>query len=232
MKPDFTTKLHRFNVALAFLEGMFVLWQYIKIPSESVVAIFLGFSLLRLIILLGVVLVLMTIGKLFVLFSRVKWWEQKWGKGATQLFERIELFWLLILVFGLIYIFLFSSEHYLGNLVLHRMRLTPILVWIMLVTFQGMVSFLCLRAYDVPILEKYRDVFLPSAVAFILLGFMILFIAFTRIGLTADAVYWQDAGVPILLPQVWIGWLAGILFFSLMRRFDALSSRKTDLINC
>src|SRR5690349_4667815 len=115
MRPDFIKKLFRFNVALAFMEGLFVLWQYIRIPSESGVAVFLGFSLLRLIILCSVLLVVLGIGWLFLLSLSPTWLEDK-GKFITRTLERTETFWLLLLIFFSIYIFLFSSEHYLGSL--------------------------------------------------------------------------------------------------------------------
>src|SRR5215203_689590 len=103
MKFDFITKLFRFNVALAFIEGLFVLWQYIRIPSESGVAVFLGFSVLRLVILCSVLLLWLAVGSLFILSLRQTWWESK-GEFAARMLERTESFWFLLMIFCSIYI--------------------------------------------------------------------------------------------------------------------------------
>lgn len=223
------TRLFRFNAALAFIEGSFVLWQYGRIPSESGAAVLMGFSLLRLLILSSILFALFAIGWLFVLSLRATWWNSKWGQAVTQMLGQTGSFWLLLLAFGLMYIFLFSSENYLGSLAVHRARLTPILAGGMLVTFQGMVSFLGWRAYEASSFTRYRSVFLPCAIAFLLLGLLLLFISCTRIGLTPDIVYWQGAGVPLLFSQVLAVASIGFVIYALFSRIDAATYRKLDL---
>lgn len=232
MKTDLIRRVVRINLGLAFVEGLFVFWQYVQTQSEPGAAVFLGFSPLRLVILLGVLVILAALGYELLLSLHGHWWEEKVGRNLTQFHKRAGVFWFFIAALGALYFILFSSEHALGRLAAFRSSLSPILVWVALINVAALVSFLALRAYDLPVLHTFWDAWLPSIVALIALVFIILFVAATRIGLKPDAVYWQDPGTPLLLPQVWVAWITGMILFYLLGRFNPSSLKKTDLFIC
>lgn len=232
MKTDLIRNVVRINLGLAFVEGVFVFWQYVQTQSEAEMAVFLGFSPLRLVILLGVFVILAALGYGLRMSLRGPWWEGKVGRNLAQFHHRAEVFWFFIAAVGILYFILFSSEHVLGRPAVYRSSLSPILVWLVLISSTALVSFLSLRAYDLPMLHTFRDVLLPSMVVLIALLSLVLFIAATRIGLDPDAVYWQDPGTPLLLPQVWVAWVTGTILFYLLGRLKAHSPKKTDLFIC
>lgn len=232
MKADLIRNVVRMNLGLAFVEGVFVFWQYVQTPSEAETAVFLGFSPLRLVILLGMLIVLVALGYGCRMSLRGHWWDGTLGRNLAQFHDRAVVFLFFIAVLGVLYFILFSSEHVLGRLAVYRSSLSPILVWLVLISSTALVSFLFLRAYDLPLLGTFRDVLLPSIVALIALISLVLFVAATRIGLDPDAVYWQDPGTPLLLPQVWLAWVIGMILFYLLGRFKTLSLKKTDLFIC
>jgi hypothetical protein len=232
MKTDLIRNVVRINLGLAFVEGLFVFWQYVQTQSEAETAVFLGFSPLRLVILLGVFVILAALGYGLSISSRDHWWEGKVGRNLAQFHHRAEVFWFFIAALGVLYFILLSSEHVLGSPAVYRSSLNPILVWLVLISTTALVSFLFLRASDLPILGTFRDVLLPSMVALIALLSLVLFVAATRIGLDPDAVYWQDPGTALLLPQVWVAWVTGTILFYLLGRFKTPSLKKTDLFIC
>ena len=232
MKTDLIRNVVRINLGLAFVEGLFVLWQYVQTQSEAETAVFLGFSPVRLVILLGVLVILAALGYGFRMSLRGHWWDGKVGQNLAQFHTRAVVFWFFIAALGVLYFTLFSSEHVLGRPAVYRSSLSPILVWLVLISSTALVSFLSLRTYDLPVVGTFWDVLLPSMVALIALISVVLFVAATRIGIEPDAVYWQDPGTPLLLPQVWVAWITGVILFYLLGRFKTLSLEKTDLLIC
>lgn len=230
MKTDLIRRVVRINLGLAFVEGVFVFWQYIQTPSESSAAILFGFSALRLAILAGVLLALAVTGYLFISALRPAWWERRSGRLVTQIFEGRGIFWFLLPALVISYFIVFSTGPYLGFIAGYRERLFPILVWFAVIVFQFLCSWLHVRALELKLFERFRDVLLPAGIALLCIFLIVLLIAVTRIGIRPDAVYWQEAGVPILFAQVLIVAAVGALLSLFFRGFNIPDNRKVDTL--
>lgn len=230
MKIDLIRNVLRINLGLAVVEGLLVFGQYIQTPSESTSAIFLGFSALRLAILAGVLLVLGLAGYLFLSSLRPGWWERKPGQLVAQVMDGTGIFWCLIAALVVFYYLVFSTAPYLGFVAGYRERLFPILVWFAVVVLQLLFSWLYLRAVELRFFDSFRDVLVPAGIALLAIVLIVLFIALTRIGLTPDAVYWQEAGVPILFVQILLILAVGVLLHLFFARFRIVENRRVDLL--
>jgi hypothetical protein len=220
----------RFNLALAFLAGLFVFWLYTRTPSETEAAVVLGFSPLRLALLSFIALLLLAMLLMLISSRRNAWWNNGFGRLVALILERDGLFWVALALIGGIYVFLFLSEHQLGPMASYRRMLYPILAWIGFTAFQFIIGLVYSRLPDASFLENYRGALFPAGFALVFLALLISFISLTRVGLQPDAVYWQEPGVPILFPQVLVAWIAGLLFYFLVSR-TAISQTKTiDLL--
>lgn len=222
----------RFNLSLALLEGIFVFWNYLTAPSEAESVVFLQYSLLRLMLLLAVLF--LSLGTLLLLVASFKsnWLDLKLGKFIDNLWNRIETFWVLLVLGGLTYLLLFASAQNLGSLASYRERLYPMLVWFALIAFQFTAGFAFIKGNDSDFFRVYRSSLAPSGIALLLLALLIAFIALTKIGLTPDAIYWQGPGVPLLISQVILAWGIGLLFNILVVRFGEASRSRVNVFAC
>ena len=230
MKSEFIKSIFRINLGLAFLEGLFVFWQYIQTPSESDAAVFLGFSPLRLAILLGVLVAVVMIVYLFTSSFGTLWSERMHNRVMVQVFERSGSFWFLLSVLGLLYFLVLATDPYLGFVANYRERLFPILIWAAILVFQLIISWLYVRATDLHLLGSFRDVLVPAGIALLVIFAIVGFIGLTRIGLTPDDVYWQEAGVPILFAQILLVLAAGSLLHILFTRFNIPDNKRFDAL--
>lgn len=230
MRSEFIRNVFRINLGLAFVEGLFVFWQYIQTPSEPDAAVFLGFSPLRLAILLGVLVVLAVIIYLFIASFAASWSDGMNGRIVLQVLERPVSFWILLPMLGLVYFLVFATDPYLGFVSNYRERLFPIFIWAAILVFQLLVSWLYARAIGLNLFENFRDVFVPAGIALLLIVTILCFIGLTRIGLTPDDVYWQEAGVPILFAQVLLVFGAGLLLHVLFTKLNIADNRKFDVL--
>lgn len=219
----------RLNLVLALVEGLLVVWFFLKEPSESQSAVFLGFSALRLVLLLAVLIVCLAILSFLVNSFGGSWWNERVGKRMLSAMDRTISVQVLLLWAGLMYVLLFLSDGQLGSLSSYRERLFPALVWSAAVSIQLLVSVVTVRSLGLNVVQQYRDVLLPAFVALTLLGLFIVFVAVTRLGLDPDPIYWQAAGVPILLTQVLLAWVAGLMIYSFINRLKISQSKRLDL---
>lgn len=208
----------RGNLIFAFAEGLLVLWSYIREPSEPASAVFLGFSYSRLALILLVLLLCSGIAILLFRSFRDARWTQAVEKSLSRLTAQNVVLWISILWLALVYGLLFSSDHLLGPLASYRERLLPILLWLSVLAVQLILFTIYIRGIHLEVVREARGMLLASLALLILFGLLALGIAVTRIGLTPDAVYWQEAGTPILLQQVFLAVLAGIFFNLLLER--------------
>ncbi|GAB4504851.1 MAG: hypothetical protein Fur0043_18460 [Anaerolineales bacterium] len=200
----------RLNLSLATLGGLLTLWVFLREPSEAQVAILLGFSLPRLLIL-GVIAFILSMGAvLFYRSLRRDFWASQMGEMLHSAFTGDWLPMLLLVVFLMLYFALFMTEQKLGDLASYRARLYPLLVWLEVLVIQLLVTALLGRARGSAFLHLYRDILLKTLLVFGALGLLVLFIAVSKVGLTPDAVYWQEAGVPLLIEQVLLAWGVGV----------------------
>ncbi len=78
-------------------------------------------------------------------------------------------------------------------------RLSPLLWYLLILSIQSFFYLLVLqKGFHPETLSTNRLVSLSALTAFCLLFFLLLFISFTRLGLTPDPAYWGEPGVPIL----------------------------------
>lgn len=230
MKTDLIKKIFLLNLGLAFVEGVVVFWNYIQTPSESAAAVLLGFSPLRLSILAGVLFLLVLLGYLFVSALQTAWWARRAGQFVTKMIEGTRIFWFLISALVISYYLVFSTAPYLGFIAGYRERLFPILIWLGIIVSQLLFSWLYVRAVEFTLFGRFRDVLIPAAIALVCIFLVLLFVAVTRIGLTPDAVYWQEAGVPILFVQVLPLLAAGFLLHLLFVKLKVPESQKVDTL--
>ncbi len=230
MNTDFIKRLVLLNLGLAFVEGLFVFWQYIRTPSEAETAVIFGFSSLRLAILAGLFLVLIVIGYLLIAVRKTTWWQQRPGLWVIQVLEQTGIFWILIVALAIAYYLVFSTNPYLGFLAGYRERLLSILIWFAVIAIQSLFSWLYLRSVGLKFFAMHQSLLIPAGTALLIILLVVLFIGVTHIGLTPDAVYWQEAGVPILFAQVLIVAAIGVLLHLIFRRFNIPNSRKADAL--
>ena len=218
----------RLHLIFAFVVGLFVLWSYIKEPSEAGSAAFFGFSYLRLVLILVVVSLLL--GILVLLFGSFR--NSRWAHAGENFVGRLAnqrgVFWISLVWIGTSYVLLFLSEQQLGSLASYRERLLPILFWFAVLSVQFVLLVLYLRGINPKVFRDHRNVFISSFAILILFGLLLLVIAMTRVGLTPDIVYWQGPGVPILLYQVLIATFAGVVFYLVVERTNLGSSKRLD----
>ncbi len=224
------TFIFRLNLALALVEGLLVLWAFVKQPSEPGSAVFLGFSYLRLILILAVLCLLLVILALLSGTYRNSWQTQADKSLWVRLFNQKGTAWVFILWLAISYVLLFLSERQLGSLAQYRERLFPILLWFAALSLQFGFVVLFFRGIHTGIFREQRSLLVPSLTAFILFGLLLVTIKLTRLGLTPDSIYWQTPGAPILLQQVFLAAFAGILFYLFAERTSLGQSTRLDMI--
>ncbi|MEW6083543.1 MAG: hypothetical protein AB1607_03010 [Chloroflexota bacterium] len=218
----------RLNLVLALAEGLIVIWFFLREPSESQSAVLLGFSVLRLILLLAVLGLLLVVLSLLVNSFRRSWWNRGVGQWTLNAMDRTLTWQVLLFWAGLMYLSLFLSEAQMGSLSPYRERSLPMLAWSAAVSFQLILSVVYFKSIGSNVLRQFRDVLLPAFVALALLGLFIVFVAVTGLGLDPDPIYWQWAGVPILLTQVLLAVVAGLMVYSLLNRLKISRSSRLD----
>ncbi len=231
--PD-QKRLHfilRLNLALAFLEGLAVLWAFLKEPSELQSAVLFGFSFFRLALIATALSSSVAFLILFLRSFRASWQDRSrtfWTWVENQKWVS----WVLLLWIAATYVLLFLSKQQLGSLASYRERLLPILLWLTAVAVQFGFVRLYQRGINSGMFHDYRGILLPSLAIFVPFALVLLILKLTGIGLTPDRVYWQGPGVPIQLHQVLVAAFAGIVFGWLIERTRPGRSTRLDWIVC
>lgn len=220
----------RLNWAFAFAVGLLVLWAYVREPSEPGSAVFFGFSILRLVLLLFVLALLLAILVLLLTLLRSSPRAQASEKQFVMLANQRGILWISFLGIAIAYILLFLSEQRLGAFASYRERLLPILIWLTVSSVQFGFAVLSISGIDPKIISENRTIFATSLFILILFGILLFVINLTRIGLIPDNVYWQGPGAPILLHQVFLAVLVAILSYWLIERTNLRRSNKLDLV--
>lgn len=96
-------------------------------------------------------------------------------------------------------------------------RLSPLLWYLLLLALQFFFVLLILhKGFHPANLASSRSIFLPAFSVFCLLLLLLLFISFTRLGLTPDPAYWGEPGVPMLGWQFALALVVGLGLLGLM----------------
>lgn len=204
---------------LSIIEGLAALVALLLIPSE-------GLSVARL-ALFGIILVplLASIGA-FIRSWNADWrvrvaaaWTSRPNLLRTLTFSSS----LLFLTFGLL---LFLLRYYNPEATAsHYVRARPALTYLLLLSAQTSIFLIILRrGLHFDALPSKRSTFKAAGFLFLFFILLWLVIYFTRLGVTRDASYWGEPGVPILGWQLLLALIIGIVFTFFVLRFT-FSSR-------
>jgi hypothetical protein len=182
MKNNFSKYWPWFFFAAAF-QSVIAILSLLSIPSES------GLSIARL-GLIGVLSLFFFAGVYFGFISRKD--SSAFDKFANTL--TILLFALLSFISGWSLFLL----RYLNpeQLLPYYERLSPLLWYLLFIGLQA-ILFLLLVKNGFHLQELSKQNFTPALIAFCILFSVFLFVAITKIGITADTAYWGEPGVPI-----------------------------------
>jgi hypothetical protein len=230
LKQTRTTLILRLNLILISGEGLLVLGAYLKQPSEPGSAIFLGFSYVRLALLLIIVLLLFAALAALLISFRNPAQASVSENFLIKLASKNGIGGLTIVGMAISYVVLFLSKQQLGSLAAYRERLYPIILWMTALSVQFGFTLLLFRGINQRALHEHRRILIPSFVTLSLAGLLLLIILSTRLGLEPDRVYWQTPGVPVLFHQVLLAAFAGILFYLLAERAHLGSPARFDWI--
>jgi hypothetical protein len=195
------------------------------IPTDPKNSVFLGYSLPRLVIA-GLLLLIC----LFILVLAYQSWKNRfWGASIWKRFiSNHPLQEILILVtvilFLSLFIAIFTPSYRFEKYSAYFERLFPLLIWLMLVSFQTLLPSLVLRFgwYSngfIEELKKKKGALLASAIVLGILLLIWIIMVLTRVGIQPDTLHWYDNGVPILIFQVMLACGIGFAVLFMPRLF-------------
>jgi hypothetical protein len=223
-------KILQLNIIFALAEGLVVFWSLIREPSEIQSAVFWGFSPFRIVLLFLVFMLCLILVFLLIASFRGRGWNQNTSKPIWNQINRPTAFWFFLLALGIMYASLFSQYKQLELLYSYRERLSPLLIWLGLISLQVLASYLYMRNMGLKVSQIFRNVLAPSWVSLILLSLLIAFIYVSGIGLMPDSRFWQKAGAPIVLPQVLFALAAVLATQMILKRLTLLSPGKLNFL--
>ena len=204
---------------LAAAEALLAIALVFDIPSEGNQTLFLGLSLVRWALVIG----LFVLGLACAALAWLGWSRQKtWPNIEKIISAKLQhpfIYSLLILLavvlsVGGFYLTLLTfkfTDEFVRALLL---RVFPLVVWLLLVGIQTLVLLPQLR-YG-PRRGK-RETWLPALIAlgaFVLTG---IFMSLTGLGLVPDRAGWDNPGVPLLATQIFMAWLGASLLYGGIR---------------
>ncbi|NPV75028.1 MAG: hypothetical protein HPY59_01505 [Anaerolineae bacterium] len=185
--------------ALAALEALAGLVYLVLIPADPKNVVFLGYSLPRLGLMAGFLLLFLALVGLCAGFCRNEGWVNVFRQGVQQ--EKGDRFlWIaaLLLIAGWVLVFL--PLYRFGGWAGYAERLRPLFLWMLLVGIQS-VFFLYLERSNFPRRVWLGQIIRSGGAALVVWGLSLLawfLIALTGVGLVPDKVHWNDHGVPLL----------------------------------
>lgn len=211
-------------------------------PSEGSDAWLLGLSKTRWLLVTGLLAAGIAFAAAFwANWHNAKTWPRLQKKISIVFENRIAYIVLLTSsILGTVLFFYLSllTFKFTDELVQARLsRLLPLLVWLFLLSALTFIILPLLRYGKAKQLGEAlrRDLLLPAAHAFALLGLSALFVSLTRLGLQPDRTGWDIPGVPLMATQILVAWLGGLLFYGLLRLIKKRTGWKlsrTDLLAC
>jgi len=190
------TKPHSWFFHLCALEGAAAIAALFLIPTEGG-----RFSLARL-ALIGFVFII-AVTWLVLGIRRPQGWQNLARPGSIILSA------ILSLAFGTA-LFLLRYLDPEGSLSTYQ-RLSPLLWYLLVLSIQSFLFLLFLhRGFQSGNLSTQKPLYITSLSIFCFLFFVLIFIALTRLGLTADPAYWGEPGVPLLGWQFALALIGGL----------------------
>ncbi len=216
---------------LAALEGLITLFVVFAIPGDPKNAVLLGYSLERLLIAAGNLILAGGFLSLAIGLSRKKTWSERilaWMQTHPR-----KMFLSLTLILGLGWALAWTPGYRFGAWQAHFERLYPFILWLFVVGIQ--TTYVYLRQskleWDGFKAEFQRDNSLKLWAGVTAVFFLLwVWIAWSKTGLTPDTDYWNEAGVPVLNSQILAGLgIAGLATLLMMRFRKYTSDWRLDL---
>jgi len=210
------------------LVASFILSGMLLSPSEPGSALFLGLSLPRLILALGLLIALI----FFVSISIKSFKDREWAEGTleqwfggSRISKRIS--WLAGIGFGLGWIGCFLPFYRAGILAVHWARLRPAMVFILLASAATLITIFVKQSNFTIQDSKISKTFKLSLVLFFVSILFIGIMLYSGFGVSAAEDYWYGAGVPLLASQLIAVILGGIFFLQIEKKWQF---QRSDLI--
>lgn len=187
-------------------------------PSDPKNAFIFGYSLERILVGVGLLSVGITLLSLTLMLVRN---PEKSHSLWNFVFQRrdtsYKTFIFSLILFLTIWIVFLLPPYRLGALNSYVSRISPILIWLILVSFLSILVCLFERDKNKSFLffEENKYVLKVGILVFCILGIFATFIVVTGIGTSYPADYWYGAGVPILGLQVLFSIIIGVAFIFL-----------------
>lgn len=228
LKLDDLIKIY---LSLVIIGGLVVLGVLISIPSESYDTGLLGYSLSRILLMLGVlVFEIFLSAYLGILWRRPAflekhldklstWLQKSWFTIATLLVS------FFVFIFGLDFLFSFVTLNEIAASPL-LLRIAPLIGWVTGIAGLNILVIIVWRnSKDKSSAKIERKAFWRAV--FLIWGVFagwLIHMQFTGMGLVMDITGWDFPGTPILFSQIVLTWFVGLLFFM----FFLLNKRVSD----
>lgn len=217
-----------FYCSFVAITAILILGGVLSSPSEPKNAVFLGFSLLRLILAVGLFIAFLFFAFLSIRTVKDHIWAEKvlerWF-GKNRISQLIT--WLAGISFGVGWIGCFLPVYRAGILAIHWERMRPAMIFLLLAGLATLAIILLRRNNFTIRAPKFSNTYKSSLILFgsgiLLIGIML----YTDFGVYAPEDYWYGAGVPILFTQLIVSILGGLLFLQADKKW---SSKHFDLI--
>ena len=204
------------------VEALAAVIYLFSIPADPKNSVLWGFSLPRLLMIGGILLVFLVVVGLFI------WIIQNLQK-STGLFSRLcagrqytVILFSAAVLFIIAWIACLIPSYWFGTWGAYLERLRPLMVWLLLASSQTLALFLlagrAIRQERViqpsqeisgTVWQEQGQALRASVVAAGLLLLLWGFMALTRLGIKPDPLSWNEPGVPVLGLQVILAWVVG-----------------------
>ncbi|HMD90042.1 MAG TPA: glycosyltransferase family 39 protein [Anaerolineaceae bacterium] len=235
IEKDHNSQVLRFIPLFSLLSALEALANAIylmSLPADPKNALIFGYSLPRLVIILGLlVLLIISLGLAF--FSRRR--PDRVSFFAGKLAQNRRLFHSVLIFAGIIFIIgwvaVFTPDIYYGQYSSYFTRIRPGLIWLTLLAVQTAIFLLLWERerqglQNVDLYRQDRKTVLLSGILLVCFLGIWVFIALSRVGLTPD-LFWGKTGVPLLNLQILSALLIGLLFLALLHKYQSQSPIKT-----
>ena len=204
------------------LEALAAVIYLFSIPPDPKNSVLWGFSLPRLLIMCGMLLVFLAAAGLSI-------WVFGNQKKSTVIFTRLckgKNYQVILFSAGSLFILAWitclTPLYWFGTWGAYVERLRPSLIWLLLVSFQTLILFLLpggairqernnrsSQQTGGTFWQEHGQVLRASGIAAGMLLLLWGFMALTRLGIKPDPLSWNEPGVPILGWQVMLAWVVG-----------------------
>ncbi len=218
----------------AGLGGLLTLATILETGSESTNVSLLGFSVQRILLGLGIILVaLVFLSGAVSAIKNHQWAEKLWDIGIRQKPVSDILFWVAAtsLLVGWIGYFL-PAYRLPENLSEYFIRLKPIMLWFISISAATLTLFLTERnhGYGRKIIIANKTAIIAGAIILLIFLLISAFITFSGFGLRIREDYWYGAGVPVFGLQIiftiaigaYVNWIEHKAEYRFFRRFDLI----------